>query len=75
MRLSNVVLVNIIRGLGVGGIPAYADEVIDIDTQSGKGTALLGVEDGAGQNYHGQPDCDCHSRPAALVLGLARRLF
>ena len=49
----------------------YANQVIDIDTQSGKGTALLRVEYGASQYDHSQHDCDTCSRPAPLVVGLA----
>ena len=48
-----------------------ANQAIDIDTQSGKGTALLRIEYGASQYDHSQHDCDTCPRPAALVVGLA----
>src|SRR5262245_26138631 len=55
--------------------PAPADKIIDINTQSGKRTALLRIEHSACQYDQPQRDRDTRAHPAALVIGLVSWLF
>src|SRR5215510_5266502 len=54
---------------------APADKIIDITSQSGKGTALLRIEHTACQYDHPQHDCDTSACPATLATGSASWLF